>query len=325
MKTENNTPGAIIYTRVSSDGQIGGTSLASQRDMCSQYAERNGLKIVSVFEDAGKSGTSTKGRDALAAAIALAQDTGAALIMYKFDRLARNTVDSNTMRDILLGKGCRLISVTEGEATQTPMGRAFYGMLAVFAELERDTLVERMALGRKRRVEQGGWVGSAPYGFTIGRNAERIPILLPIPDKAKTIARVFTDCAFGKIRKRADAVRALMDGLGVSSSTAAKIIRNRVYCGFVSNKITNGREIKAAFDGIVNREVWDTAYARIEKQRQVKLKINPAFPLRGKIKCPQCGKALTAGFSCVKRFGQKYGYYFCPGHYSIRAEKAHAS
>jgi hypothetical protein len=62
------SPSAVIYTRVSSDAQVDGTSLGTQLDACRACAARLGLAVLSEHEDAGKSARSTVGRDALAAA-----------------------------------------------------------------------------------------------------------------------------------------------------------------------------------------------------------------------------------------------------------------
>ena len=46
---------AAIYTRVSSDDQVRGTSLDVQAKRCTEEAERNGWKILGVFPDEGVS------------------------------------------------------------------------------------------------------------------------------------------------------------------------------------------------------------------------------------------------------------------------------
>ena len=52
-----------IYVRVSTEMQVDGFSLDGQRNMLKKYAEREGMIIKGVYEDAGKSGKSILMRD----------------------------------------------------------------------------------------------------------------------------------------------------------------------------------------------------------------------------------------------------------------------
>lgn len=45
----------IIYTRVSSDEQVDGTSLASQDEFCRKYCEQKGIEVVAAFREEGQS------------------------------------------------------------------------------------------------------------------------------------------------------------------------------------------------------------------------------------------------------------------------------
>ena len=85
---------AVIYSRVSSDEQLKGLSPEVQKDLCKKWAKNNGYQIVGVFEDGGKSGTKTVGRDGLEDMIIQCQEEkiNVALVVDT-DRIARNEVD----------------------------------------------------------------------------------------------------------------------------------------------------------------------------------------------------------------------------------------
>ena len=45
----------IIYTRVSSDEQVKGTSLEFQEQLCRQYCEQQGMEVLALFREEGES------------------------------------------------------------------------------------------------------------------------------------------------------------------------------------------------------------------------------------------------------------------------------
>ena len=317
---------AVIYTRVSSDMQVDGTSLATQGDICSRYASDHEMQVVGTFTDAGKSAKSTKGRDALAQALIMCKDEKAALIVYRFDRLARNVADAAAIRDILVAKGCSIISATEGEATDSPVSKLIYAIMSALAEWENGIRSERVMLGKRARAKMGGWIGGQPpIGFALGgKDSNHSSMLQPDGERADIIAKALTDFAYGRVA-RAEVQKRLMHRLGIMRRRTNYIFRSTIYGGVIKGRCTGGEEIKACFDGIVSIKVWRLANKRYYSTKKIILKDNPAFPLRGKIKCAMCGKFLTAGFSDPARYGHRFGYYFCTtkGHSYIRREDAH--
>ncbi len=320
---------AVVYTRVSSAEQVDGTSLDTQREICGKCADRLGLSVISTLCDEARSAKTTAGRLALAEALALCESKGAALIVYKFDRLARNVGDAYQMRDLLLAKGCRIISATEGEATASPIAKAMFSMMATFAELDNDMRAERSRLGMRARAQAGGWVSLAPFGFKLCRAPGGIPSLEP-GDGAEVIRAVFAGVADGTLPVP-DAVEVLRRN-GHSRAGSYLILRNPVYCGIIRNSLTDGQPVQAVFPGLVTREVWDAVQLRIDASLKAPKNIrktyamqNADFPFTRLIPCPVCGKTLRGGWS-RGRGRARYGYYFCStkGHCSIPRDEVHA-
>lgn len=313
---------AVIYTRVSSADQVEGTSLATQLEACRACASRLGLTVLSEHRDAGKSAKTTAGRDALAAAVAAATSDGSALIVYKFDRLSRNLGDGYELRDLLVAKGCRIVSATEGEASASPVSKAMYAMMMAFAELDNDMRTERCHTGMKARAMQGGWNSNPPIGFKLARNAAGITVLVPDGDKSETLRNAFLDFVAGKISK-GGLIRRLKDA-GHPDSTITRIIRSPVYGGIIRNALTDGEDVKAAFPGLITQDQYYIMEAKLSGGSRAKLKDNPAFPYTGAVVCGICGKPVRSGFAKSK--GKAFGYYFCctAGHVKIRRDDLHS-
>lgn len=228
---EKTSKTAVIYTRVSSEAQVDGTSLDTQAEACRACAARLGLVVVSEHEDAGKSAKSTVGRDALAAAVDAAITARAALIVYKFDRLSRNLGDGYDLRDMLLAKGCRIISATEGEASASPVSKALYAMMMAFSELDNDMRAERCRTGMCARAKAGFWLSNPPVGFKLGKHPSGGTILVPDGDQSVILRTAFLDFISGRIDK-SGLIKRLKDA-GHPGSTIDRIIRSPVYGGII--------------------------------------------------------------------------------------------
>lgn len=319
---EKTSKTAVIYTRVSSEAQVDGTSLDTQAEACRACAARLGLVVVSEHEDAGKSAKSTVGRDALAAAVDAAITARAALIVYKFDRLSRNLGDGYDLRDMLLAKGCRIISATEGEASASPVSKALYAMMMAFSELDNDMRAERCRTGMCARAKAGFWLSNPPVGFKLGKHPSGGTILVPDGDQSVILRTAFLDFISGRIDK-SGLIKRLKDA-GHPGSTIDRIIRSPVYGGIIRNRLTDGEDVTAAFPGLITADQFYVMEAKLKLKKRVQLKDNPAFPYTGIIHCSVCGQPVRSGFSKSK--GKSFGYYFCKEakHPSARRDDIHA-
>jgi Resolvase, N terminal domain len=98
---------------------------------------------------------------------ALAQlQAGDTLTIWKLDRLGRSVVELLEIVKDLEQRRIKFKVLTQQIDTSTPMGRMFLILLAGFAEMERDLILERTAAGKRIRAERGLHPGGSPlYGF----------------------------------------------------------------------------------------------------------------------------------------------------------------
>jgi DNA invertase Pin-like site-specific DNA recombinase len=111
------------------------------------------------------SGVSTK-RPVRDEALATLQ-RGDRLTVWKLDRLGRSVAELLAIISDLEARGVRFRCLTQPIDTSTPSGRAFLGLLAVFAEFERDLIRERTMAGKARRIADGKHPGG-PRMFGYG-------------------------------------------------------------------------------------------------------------------------------------------------------------
>lgn len=104
-----------------------------------------------VFSDQGVSGSKTE-RPQLTAVLDHLR-AGDTLTVWKLDRLGRNTRHVLEVVEELEARGVGFRSLTEAIDTTGPMGKAMLTIMAAFAQLERDTIIERTRAGLAAAAE----------------------------------------------------------------------------------------------------------------------------------------------------------------------------
>ncbi len=170
---------AVIYGRVSTEGQVDGTSLDDQRAIGRHAIEQRGWTYAGEFFDEGLTGTKRARPQWLAMLKAIRAGEVDAVVVSKLDRFARNAGHGITETDALSEMGVHFVSVKESIDLTTAHGRMMRTMLAGFAELERDTIVDRTVAGQRAKAKAGRWPGGIPaFGWRLegkGRDARPVP------------------------------------------------------------------------------------------------------------------------------------------------------
>ena len=144
--SEKRVSGAVLkvglYARVSTHDQ---QTLPMQLAAMRQYAKRRGWKVALEEKEVGSGAkTRPKREELLRAARRREVD---AIVVWRLDRWGRSLLDLIATLQELHAVGVGFVSLTEALDMTTPGGRALAGMLAVFAEFERDILRDRVKAG----------------------------------------------------------------------------------------------------------------------------------------------------------------------------------
>jgi putative DNA-invertase from lambdoid prophage Rac len=155
-----------LYARVSTHEQ---QTLALQRDAMAAYAQQRQGTIVLTVEEVGSGVNERRRRDVLMRA-ARRRDIDA-IVVWRLDRWGRSLADLVGTLHELQALGVGFISLHEALDFATPTGRALAGMLAVFAEFEREILRERVKAGIAQARKHGRRHGRPP---TVAHHANTV-------------------------------------------------------------------------------------------------------------------------------------------------------
>jgi site-specific DNA recombinase len=325
-----------IYTRVSTEEQVERYSLETQREVLSRWAEALGHEVVDTYVDPGYSGA-LEDRPGLNRLLADAKDRRFdVLLIYRLDRLARKVRLAYDLIERLENAGVGLMSYAEPNInTTTPIGKAVLGIMAVFAEWERDTFAERSRLGIRKAIRMGKYFGGVvPYGYTVENSR-----LALHPDEAAVVAQMFTWVAekgwstnrvAEELNRLGVATKYRSEGRGVRGKRTAgvwrgggvlRILNNRTYIGeYTYGKRTSKPQpelITVTVPPVIDPALFEAVQVRLEQNMRFAARNNRhVYLLKGLIRCGQCGRTYIGSFNTV-RF-----YYACVGRANRQATSA---
>lgn len=144
----------VGYTRVSTDEQqANGASLDAQRRSIEAWASQQGVTLSEVATEAG-SGKNMY-RPELLRIIELLRQSGGTLVVAKLDRLTRSVIDCYKICEQSKREGWNIVFLDLSIDTRTPVGSMMIGMVAVFAQFEREMISQRTKDGMLEKRRQG--------------------------------------------------------------------------------------------------------------------------------------------------------------------------
>jgi DNA invertase Pin-like site-specific DNA recombinase len=141
---------AALYARVSTHDQ---QTLGLQAEAMAAYIKNRGWVATRRIEDVGSGSRERPGRESLL--VAARRREVDVIVVWRLDRWGRSVADLMATLGELIDLGVGFTSLTEALDLATPSGRALAGMLAIFAEFEREILRERVRAGIAQARKEG--------------------------------------------------------------------------------------------------------------------------------------------------------------------------
>ena len=321
----------VALARVSSrEQEREGFSLAVQEDALRHYATKSGGEIVRLFKIAETASKSDE-RKAFRELIAYAKKHFATLdglLFYKVDRAARNLVDYVELERLESDYGLSFISVSQ-PTENTPAGRMMRRSLANIASFYTEQQSVDVREGLSRRVQDGWFVGKAPYGYKNIRKDGRSIVEID-PEPAGNVRRMFHLFAYEPLTLDALVAQLKAEGRtfrpstpGFPRSSVHAMLHDRAYIGEIEYK---GHWYQGKHEPLIDRATWDRVQALLGGHVYHAHELIFAGEI---VECGHCGRPVT-GERVRKRskHGDKYYvYYRCsrytaPGHPRIRVTEA---
>lgn len=181
-----------IYARQSIEKKDS-VSIEAQIDRCKSFCDGQDYRI---YKDAGYSGKTINRPQFSKLLEDIKKGIIKKVIAYRLDRISRSIADFSQLLIMFDQYNVDFVSATENFDTNSPMGRAMINIVMTFAQLERETIVERVTDNYYFRANNGDWAGGyAPYGYKVGHiigsDGKRHSILEINEEKAHTVKRIY--------------------------------------------------------------------------------------------------------------------------------------
>lgn len=310
----------VIYARFSSYGQ-NEQSIEAQTRICKEFAEKKGLKVVKIYSDKAKTGTNDD-RPAFQRMIKDAKNkTFQYIIVYMFDRFARNRRDSIMYKETLKEKyGIKVISALEPIADDE--GGEFYEMFLEWnAEKYSKRLSKRVKDGLDTSVANGTYCGGQ---LIYGYNIEHVPLpnnpskfikKVVINEEQAQIVRMAFDLYDKGMRKIQIAEELNKQGVfykgrPFSTSQLDRWLVNQKYTGEFT---FGGRQCTNMYPPIIDKELFNRVQERLSKNRHALGGMASAkvpYLLTGKLFCGYCFEKMVSDGG-TNGSGVQVHYYTC--------------
>ncbi len=181
-----------IYTRQSVD-RVDSISVESQAEFCKREAMGENIKI---YTDKGYSGKNTD-RPAFQEMMAdIRAGKIQRVIVYRLDRISRSVLDFASVVDVFQRHNVDFVSTMEKFDTGTPIGKAMLMIVMIFAQLERETIQQRVLDAYSSRSKRGFYMGGkVPYGFRLTEttiDGKKTKMYEVVPEEAAIIEQIFS-------------------------------------------------------------------------------------------------------------------------------------
>lgn len=160
---------AVAYIRVSTEGQEDKYGFDLQKEAIQKYADKEGYEVVAWYNEVGSGAKERPILEGIVSGAMITNPPVEAVLVYKNDRVARDTKMYFYYLYQLEKKGIKLVSVEENiDGLDKSMENFCRAMFQFVAEMERKNITNRTSAGRLVKAQTGGYSGGrVPYGYRV--------------------------------------------------------------------------------------------------------------------------------------------------------------
>ena len=249
-------------------------SVDNQERMCREYADlkfSGQIDSFEVYQDEGFTGANTD-RPGLERLMEDVKDGLLdALIVYQLDRISRDVRDFSNIYALLEERHVMFISIKENIDTATPIGKAMMYVTMVFAQMERETIANRVTDNMNGLAKKGLWpIGTVPTGYVrkhITLGGKKHSTLEIEPEGAAYVRGIYEDFLSSEQSVRALATRyrnegkKTLNGCFLPAATLYRILTTPTYCAGTAEAYDYWDGLGCQMDADSPREMWDGSRA----------------------------------------------------------------
>lgn len=277
------------------------------------FADRTDIELVGVFREAYSA--KAPGRAIFGTMLERIENGEAdGIIAWHPDRLARNSIDGGRIIYLLDTKTIKDLKFASFGFENTSQGKLMLSVLFGFSKYYVDSLSENVKRGNRAKLKQGWRPNHAPIGY---RNDRMTKTIVKDPERFGLVRKLFDLALTGSYSVRRLTLetrswglktikRKRIGGKYLSVGNIHHVLTNPFYMGVV---MWDGTAYPGAHEPMVTRAEFAQVQAHLGRFGKVPVK-KCFFPLRGMIRCGECGLSVTAEDK-INRYGSRYTYYHC--------------
>ncbi len=309
-----------IYIRVSSAEQVmHGKSLEAQLSYLTDYADRQGWKVIGHFADEGKTARKElKRRKAIKELLERVKGNEVDVVLFwKMDRWFRNVADFYKVQDILDAHDCRWVAAAEPSMNlDTREGRLNVNIMLSINQNETDTTSERIKFVNESSIRQGKAIfgdAALPFGYRIDV-IDGVKRLVKDPAREALVNEIFE--YYFTHQSKTGTVKYINRKYGdvFSITSMLTMCKSPFYYGAY-------RDNDNYCPSYITKEQYDlmqTINAKNIKIRENQTKQDP-YLFTGLFVCPLCDRRLASARRIRGKQKKYYRYYRCLNHYANSA------
>ena len=309
---------AVIYARFSSVGQ-NEQSIDGQIRICQEFAKSKGFNIIKTYIDKAKSGTTDNRPDFQKMISESASGTFQHIIVYKFDRFARNRLDSMMYKQQLKKDfGIKVLSALE-PISDDEGGEIYEMFLEWNDEKYSQRLSGRIRHGVENAIKNGTYTGArliCGYKLVdtdkIGRKGTIHKVAID-DEQAEIVRFIFSEYANGTTKQD---IAIALNAKGLKYN--GRSFKPKMFDGWLNNPkytgefLLGGKLCDNMFPQIIDKILFAKVQKRLE-QNKILAGANSAiepYYLTGKVFCGHCETAVVSDGGTSKT-GKTHNYYAC--------------